>query len=433
MKVLVINHLFPPHHAGTYDFRCEAVVAALRARGHEVKVLTSNHGLRAEQRAADIERRLLLNGVFGHERLDHVMDLKDIEFHNNRVVGEVVGAFWPNVIYVWSLLGVSKSILLTLARRGLPIAFDVSDRWLAEEFRNDPWLSFWNREQLPFKDKAVRASLELSGQRDRWDEQAPTRAVEGVKRLPQIFGGTAAAAPGVVDVLPLRHVSFVCDALKRASVQAGFPVQHAQVIPPALSMAAGASSGSRTRSGVQRLLCYLPLVPGSGAMTALRALQSVIEQAPDTTLTIAGQGDGEYIAKLRSHALQHELPVEFDILKDTQAEMSAIFARHDLLLHTVETDDLFTMVPMEAMAAGLPVVVTTCGTAGEFFRHGENCLLFAPGDFADLAVRIRELQGREDLRSYLSTQGMEQARRQFSPQAVLDQTEAFLQSAVTGQ
>ena len=34
MKILVLTNLYPPHHAGTYDLRCQAITDALRLRGH---------------------------------------------------------------------------------------------------------------------------------------------------------------------------------------------------------------------------------------------------------------------------------------------------------------------------------------------------------------------------------------------------------------
>ena len=33
MKILVLTNLYPPHHAGTNDFRCERIVEDLRLRG----------------------------------------------------------------------------------------------------------------------------------------------------------------------------------------------------------------------------------------------------------------------------------------------------------------------------------------------------------------------------------------------------------------
>ena len=45
MRILVITNLLPPHHLGGYELNCALVSKALAARGHEVRILTSDHGL----------------------------------------------------------------------------------------------------------------------------------------------------------------------------------------------------------------------------------------------------------------------------------------------------------------------------------------------------------------------------------------------------
>jgi glycogen synthase len=433
VRILVITNLFPPHHAGTYDFRCETVVARLRGFGHEVRVLTSNHGLRAEQRGIDVERRLHLNGVFGHERVTHVMDLKEIEFHNHRMVVEAVREFRPDLVYVWSLRGVSKCVLFTLERLGVARAFDIGDRWLADELCDDPWLDFWNREALPFKDRALRASLELSGQRDKWDEQAPTRPAREIKRLPFLFGNAGAPEVNSVTVFPFEHVQFVSRALKQATADAGFAVAHGEVIPPAVDIALCQSKPRRPSDKAHRLLVYGPLRQGSGTMTALRAMQELRTANPGTTLTVAGQGDSEYVSKLRSFVVQHDLPAQFELIGDTVTELPTVLAQHDVLLHVVESDELFTMAPMQAMASGMPAVVTPYGTVGEFLRHGENCIHFAPGDAADLAARVRELQSRPDLRAYLADRAQKEVAAEFEELRIMERIEQLLQRAAGRQ
>jgi glycogen synthase len=67
VKILVITNLYPPHHAGTFDLRCEAVVNNLKLRGHTVRVLTSTHGMLAAQQGGEVERRLALNGLHHHD------------------------------------------------------------------------------------------------------------------------------------------------------------------------------------------------------------------------------------------------------------------------------------------------------------------------------------------------------------------------------
>ena len=41
MKILVLSNLYPPDVIGGYELGCKQVVDALRARGHDVRVLTT--------------------------------------------------------------------------------------------------------------------------------------------------------------------------------------------------------------------------------------------------------------------------------------------------------------------------------------------------------------------------------------------------------
>src|SRR6185295_6527398 len=68
MKILVLTNLYPPHYLGGYELICHAVVNALRARGHTVQILTSNHRVENPRGSEDsqIERSLLVHGFYGH-------------------------------------------------------------------------------------------------------------------------------------------------------------------------------------------------------------------------------------------------------------------------------------------------------------------------------------------------------------------------------
>lgn len=165
-------------------------------------------------------------------------------------------------------------------------------------------------------------------------------------------------------------------------------------------------------------------------MTALEALVDLRKSSDESRMTVAGQGDTDFIARLKSFAVQNELPVEFEMLTDTVSEMGSLFGRHDLLVHTVISDEIFTMIPVQAAAAGLPVIVTRHGTVGDLFRHGENCLQAASGDAADLASRIQEMQSRADLREYFATKAREEVEARFNEHVILGQIEALLQNAI---
>src|SRR5687768_3753598 len=132
VRILVIVNVFPPLHAGTFDFRCEAVCNLLQKRGHEIQVLTSKYGMNQEQRDPFLQRRLILNGRFDAPLVTSYGDLKEIEEHNNEVVRDAIANYPPELIYVWSLQGLSKSITFTLRNTKIPTVYDVADDWMTQ-------------------------------------------------------------------------------------------------------------------------------------------------------------------------------------------------------------------------------------------------------------------------------------------------------------
>ena len=52
--------------------------------------------------------------------------------------------FQPEVIHVWNLGGLNKSLMLTLQSSGRPVVYDVSDHWISRSLRADVWLQWWN-------------------------------------------------------------------------------------------------------------------------------------------------------------------------------------------------------------------------------------------------------------------------------------------------
>ncbi len=431
MKILAITNLFPPHHAGTFDHHCQAVIEALRLRGHTIFILTSNHGLKTEQLDEDIHRRLLLNGVYEHPAVTGYLELKSLELHNHQVLQEAIEHFAPELVQVFSLHGLSKSLIFALHNSRLPVAYDVFDYWLSAEIREDPWLRFWNSPSLSLLAQSSRTALEVSGERGRLDTSAPTRLMKGYDRVPALFGSAkdrAAVQPNSIGGFRFDHLYFCSKALKHLAEQVGFVVRHAGVIYPGISPSyVGAIKP--TSAPISKLLLVARLNEESGAMTALKALQIARQAGLKVTLSVCGRGDSDYMAKLRSFVVSRQLPVEFINVSNSRSDMPAVYKHHDVLLHTPEWAEPFPFTPLEAMGCGLTVISSTAGEAGELLRHGENCLTYPSGDAAQLAARVQELLISPALRCQMAEAAQSEVLAQFNDATVIDQVENFLTEA----
>ena len=56
------------------------------------------------------------------------------------------------------------------------------------------------------------------------------------------------------------------------------------------------------------------------------------------------------------------------------------------------------------MASGVPVVGARAGGVPDVIRHGENGLMFTPGDLGELTQQLREMLFNPELRLRLSRQ-----------------------------
>jgi glycogen synthase len=431
MKILAITNLYPPHTAGTFDNQCLNVTESLKLRGHSIFILTSTHGLQSEQKDESIHRRLMLNGAYGHPVVTNYLQLKEMELHNNQVLLEAIEQFAPDVVHVFSLLGISKSLIFTLYNSRIPVVYDVFDHWLSANVREDPWLRYWNSPSLPILSQSSRKALEMSGERGRLDASAPTRMMKGYERIPALFGdgkARAAVEPNSIAGFRFDRVYFCSQALKNLTEQIGFCVRHASVIYPGITTAyIGAIKPPGT--AMSKLLLVSSLGEESGAMTALKAVEIARKAGLKVSLSIYGRGESSYMAELRSFVVSRQLPVEFMNVSNQSKDLPAVYKHHDIFLYTPEWAEPFPFKALEAMGSGLAVIAAASDSAAELLRHGENCLTYPPGDAPQLAARIQELMISPALRCQMAEAAQAEVLEKFNDAAVIDQVENFLTEA----
>lgn len=408
MKILVVTNLYPPHYIGGYELRCEVVVKALRASGHDVEVLTSNHGVEVnlpQPTETGVERTFRVHGFFGHPWLG-IRQLRGLEFHNNQILRKAIARFQPDVVHVWNLGGISKSLILTLQDLNIPTVFDVSDHWIARSLVGDVWLRWWNQEDPPFTHRALRTLWNALGLRSKYQAQAPTN--------------------------PLRHIEFpriyFCSAaLRDITEKKGYNVGHGAVIHCPVDIRRFHGTPRSANEPLRKLLYVGRLSEDKGALTALKAM-ALIRDKFAGVLHLYGRGDADYEKKLREFAKNERLNVEFR--SATAAEMPEVYRQHDALLFTSEWEEPFALTPLEAMASGLPVIGTTTGGSVELFRHQENALTYPAGDAGSLASQILALDRDSVFRSALASKGHQEVRAKFDESCIVPQIENYLRETV---
>jgi glycosyltransferase involved in cell wall biosynthesis len=381
--------MYPPHHLGGYELMWRSAVGFLRERGHEVRVLATDHREAQPDPAiaedADVHRELRWYWrEHDFPRLSPPALLR-LERGNGAVLQRHVEEFRPDAVSWWAMGGMSLSLIERVRRAGVPAAFVVVDEWLLYGPQVDAWQRTFGRN---------RAMARLA------------EAISGV--------------PSRVDLGAAGHWQFVSAAVRDRALErhpdlTDSSIAHAGIDPSRFGAAPPRPWGWR--------LLYLGRIDErKGIDTAIRALRHL----PKATLRVVGWGDDGHLAEL--HELARETAaadrVEFDVV-DRDA-VAAAYAEADATLFPVRWDEPWGLVPLESMAVGTPVIATGSGGSGEYLRDRENCLIFAPrDDDAALAAAIAELAADGGLRERLRQGGIETARR-FTEEAFNEAVERAL-------
>ncbi|MEO8616372.1 MAG: glycosyltransferase family 4 protein [Luteolibacter sp.] len=408
MRILAITNLYPPHEIGGYEIRCRDIMERLAKRGHTVRILTSSHCIdgRTDIPQPHVARRLQVHGFYGHPWLP-IHQVRALEAHNHLALQEEIDKFKPDLIHVWNLGGISKSILHRLERSSIPLVYDISDHWIARSIDGDVWLSWWNSpKSAPIA--VFRQFLTISGIRKRLDRLTPTLSAKKLR---------------------FRNTYF-CSAFMRGHTAAkGWPVGHASIIHCGIETSAFSVKTDHTR--FEKLLWVGRLSDDKDPLTAVRALAAAHRSGlVNLTLDLYGHGDPAYVSEidreietlgLASHVRRKLAPA---------AEMRQLYSQYDALLFTSNWGEPFALTPLEAMASGLPVITSLDGGQPELARDGVNCLIAAAAQPELYASRIAELAASAELRKKISANGLEEVRARFDLDPITRQVEDFLKSAL---
>ncbi|MFI1968614.1 glycosyl transferase [Streptomyces cinnamoneus] len=180
--------------------------------------------------------------------------------------------------------------------------------------------------------------------------------------------------------------------------------------------------GRRAR---HRLLCVGRLVPRKGVDLAVRALARI----PDAELLVAGGPPRDGLVHdpeaMRLLALARRLRVADRLVLlgcVPHEEMPALIRSADVVLCTPVYEP-FGIVPLEAMACGVPVVATDVGGHRDTVAHGVTGLLVPPGEPDGLAGAVRELLGHPERLESFGRAGRTRVIARFTWDQVADGVE----------
>lgn len=409
MRLLFLTNFYPPASRGGYEQWCQEVAEGLRAKGHEVVILTSRHDRDSipQLEPAWVVRDLYLEMEFASLRnaIQFFTHRKGHANVNLARLRQAVKEFMPDIVLVWGMWNLPRS-LPALAEDLMPerIAYYMGDYWptLPTQF-----MFYWQQSARHWSSALIKKFLGAIALHMLANEKTPEL------KLARIMFPTA----------------FMRNELKRQ----GVVPQSSAIIYGAVDTSLYWSLDRSLHKPLDQGLTLLyvgRLAREKGVHTAIQALGELVHQRgySNVKLHIVGTGEPDYEQRLHDVAALEKVQSHITFLGMQPKEtMPAIYSQADVLLFTSLWDEPFGRVLVEAMAAGLVVVGTRTGGSAEILIDNENALTFSSGDASGLAAQIARLIEFPELGQQLAYRGRRQAKEKFDIQRMVNEVEAFLQ------
>jgi glycosyltransferase involved in cell wall biosynthesis len=303
--------------------------------------------------------------------------------------------------------GISKSLLVYLEDLEIPLVYDVSDHWIARSLSGDVWLSWWNDPGSPLR-HASRAVLKALGIRSRIESSVPTRTYRS---------------------LAFKRIYFCSEFLRQLTVDKDYPVPHGDVIY--CSVESENFPVKREYVQPRRLLWVGRFAEDKDPLTAIEAMV-MLKGGPleACQLDLYGRGEEAYTSKMKNRVMEAGLSEKVNFCFSPHKELRSRFREYDALLFTSNWGEPFALTPLEAMAAGLPVLLSPDGGDRELGRDGENCLLIEAANPKSIVQALDRLSQLPDYGQAIAECARNELLERYDIQVIVSQIESYLMESL---
>ncbi len=371
LRVLhIVTDALPSTSAG-YTIRTQEIAAAQRLAGMDPHVST-RIGFPVTAGAIDGRKTVTVDGVPYHRLLPWVMPGRMDRLYATHLkhAARLTRELGPAVLHAASNYANAVIALALRDAAGLPVVYEVRGFW------EDTWLSR----------HAANAELRLS------DRYVRTRALE------------------THCMTEADLVVTLGEAMREEIVARGVPAANVIIVPNGVSeeflrplpdgAALRASLG--VKPGEYLVGLVSSLVAHEGIGTLLEAVKILNDRGVSARALIVG--DGPERTALQRRAADLGLDAIFTG-RVPSAKVRDYHAALDVFVVPRTPDRVCQLVtplkPVEAMASGLPVVVSDVRALAEIVRDRETGVLSPPLDAGELADRLQQLLASPDLRAKL--------------------------------
>ena len=160
----------------------------------------------------------------------------------------------------------------------------------------------------------------------------------------------------------------------------------------------------------------------------VRAMALLLPEFPSALLVLAGSGGR--LESVRGIAKDIGLEERVRFLGE-RGDIPALLSVSDIYSFPSD-EEPFGLAPVEAMAAGVPVVASRTGGLIEIMEDGKNGILVPPRDTKAIACALEALAKDETLRKSLSEAGRARARF-FDSGIAMEQLEGHFRAVLKGK
>lgn len=186
---------------------------------------------------------------------------------------------------------------------------------------------------------------------------------------------------------------------------------------------------SEYRKSEHQLVVLGRIIPFKGHQHLINAMPQVAEAFPDVKLMVIGHGDEDLIASLKSSISTSQIEENVEFLGYQSNIYDHLVASDVMIVPSIAEG--FGLIFLEALNAQLPIVGFDVPATNEIIQNEKTGLLVTPYNEEELAMKIIELLQNDAKRNELGQAGHQRLLQYFSLKRMVDQTEAFYQTAVS--
>jgi len=233
---------------------------------------------------------------------------------------------------------------------------------------------------------------------------AVARALQSRTALPYMVWASGPDIPGFEQryrliyplLLPLlrsiwRHATPLIAkcAQEIAMIQAADARANITYVPNGVDLATFQPGPPISEAGPLHIICVARLIQRKGQHHLIEAVKRLAHQNIDVMLSLVGTGDSQDCYELLARDLGVSARVRFVGYVPREAIARHLSAAHVFVLPSY--NEGMAIAALEAMASGLPVVLTRTGGTDELVEEGVNGLTFDWADVDALTMHLRRL------------------------------------------